>query len=290
MWSAGHIKRLVAKGMPEAQARAQVDHWLDRQELTDDFPVAVRRSEVVRNDRRRRARQPQQVRRQDPSRSDRGPAYGRGKAILYQRKNGSLFVNSFAHGGARYELRTAPIELRVGETEQVVNEIERRLVASNRGLYQRGGVIVCTGSAKMPTSDGGEVVTQIIDSRGDYALVEDAEAVAKFIKFDAKGEAASVPAADVAHPHAQGPRASAALPVLVGIVNCPSISADGQLLDQPGYDPKTGVLFDPLGVDFPGVPDRRTGARPRTALERASSACSKPSTSSATTTAPSPCR
>ena len=40
-------------------------------------------------------------------------------------------------------------------------------------------------------------------------------------------------------------------PVLVGIVNCPIIAADGQLLDQPGYDPKTGILFDPLGVDFP---------------------------------------
>ena len=34
------------------------------------------------------------------------------------------------------------IELRIGETERAVNELERRLIASDRGLYQRGGVIV----------------------------------------------------------------------------------------------------------------------------------------------------
>ena len=45
------------------------------------------------------------------------------------------------------------------------------------------------------------------------------------------------------------------LSVLTGIVNCPSISADGELLDRPGYDPRTGILFDPLGVTFPRVPD-----------------------------------
>ena len=52
-------------------------------------------------------------------------------------------------------------------------------------------------------------------------------------------------------------------PVLVGIVNCPSISVDGELLDQPGYDPRTGILFDPLGVTFPRVPDSRAGGKPK---------------------------
>jgi hypothetical protein len=39
--------------------------------------------------------------------------------------------------------------------------------------------------------------------------------------------------------------------LLTGIVNCPSITVDGRLLDVPGYDPATGVLFDPLGVSLP---------------------------------------
>jgi putative DNA primase/helicase len=34
--------------------------------------------------------------------------------------------------------------------------------------------------------------------------------------------------------------------------------ADGSLLTKPGYDPATGLLFDPLGVTFPPIPDRPT--------------------------------
>ena len=268
VWSAGHIKRLVAKGMPEAQARAQVDHWLDRQELTDAFELPFDDSELFGTTVADVLANPSKFVGKTLSDPIEGVAYGRGKAIVYQRKNGTVFVHSFAHGGARYELRTAPIELHVGETEQVVNEIERRLVASKRGLYQRGGGVVCTGSAKMPTADGGEVITQIIASRGDYALVEDAEAVAKFIKFNAKGEAKQCPPPLSLIYTLKDRGYRLRFPVLAGIVNCPSITVDGQLLDQPGYDPKTGVLFDPLGVEFPRVPDRTSRQQAEKALKR----------------------
>jgi hypothetical protein len=41
-----------------------------------------------------------------------GPAYGRGKAMVRRRKNGTLYINSFAHGGIQYELNSAaPVEL-----------------------------------------------------------------------------------------------------------------------------------------------------------------------------------
>ena len=38
-WSNSHIKRMVATGKPEAEAGAQVDRWLDAQELSGDFPL-----------------------------------------------------------------------------------------------------------------------------------------------------------------------------------------------------------------------------------------------------------
>jgi hypothetical protein len=79
------------------------------------------------------------------------------------------------------------ITLIVGETEQAVNELEGLLIASDRGLYRRGGFIVSTGFAKMLTWDGKEVVGQVIEARGDYAIAEDAEAAAKFVRFDEKG-------------------------------------------------------------------------------------------------------
>ena len=46
------------------------------------------------------------------------------------------------------------IELRTGETERIVDEVEDALIASDRGLYRRGGLIVATGFDKMQTWDG----------------------------------------------------------------------------------------------------------------------------------------
>lgn len=49
------------------------------------------------------------------------------------------------------------------------------------------------------------------------------------------------------------------LPVLTGLINGPTLRADGSILDQPGYDPATGLLFDPQGRAFPRLtphPDR----------------------------------
>jgi putative DNA primase/helicase len=40
------------------------------------------------------------------------------------------------------------------------------------------------------------------------------------------------------------------------------------LLDRPGYDRKTGVLYDPLGVIFPSVPSSPDKRMASTALER----------------------
>jgi putative DNA primase/helicase len=165
-------------------------------------------------------------------------------------------------------LALPPIEIRVGETTRVVNELERRLIASNLGLYQRGAIIVSTGFTKMPTHDGGEVITQIIDKRGDHALVEDAEAVAEFRQLNKRGKMAPC-APPMRLIHTLKDRAHRLrLPVLTGIVNCPSISTDGELLDRPGYDPRTGILFDPLGVTFPRVPDLPTRADAMKALAR----------------------
>jgi hypothetical protein len=259
-WSEGHIKRIVAAGVPEAEARAQVDHWLDKQELSGDFPLPFDDSKLAGKTVADVLAHPDKFVGKTLSDPFEGPAYGRGKARIYKRDNGSVVINSFAHGGATYELKAArrpadEIAIRIGETEKVVNELERRLIASDRGLYQRGGVIVCTGFAEMPTHDRKKITTQIIARRGDYALLEDVEAVAKFIRFTAKGEPRPCPPPMSLISTLKDREHRLRFPVLTGIVNCPSISADGELLDQPGYDPRTGILYDPLGVTFPRVPD-----------------------------------
>jgi hypothetical protein len=158
------------------------------------------------------------------------------------------------------------IKLHVGETERAVDELEKLLIASDRRLYQRGGLIVSSSFAKMQTFDGKTIVGQVIEDRGDYALIEDAEAVAKFVRFDAEGTTKTSPAPIWLIRTLKDRKHRLKLPVLVALVNCPSITADGRVLDTPGFDPKTGVLFDPLGVSFPRVPDCPSNADALTAL------------------------
>ena len=43
------------------------------------------------------------------------------------------------------------------------------------------------------------------------------------------------------------------LPQLAGLTTCPLLRPDGSILDRPGFDAATGMLFAPQGVDFPAV-------------------------------------
>lgn len=54
---------------------------------------------------------------------------------------------------------------------------------------------------------------------------------------------------------------------LVGVVTAPTLRPDGSVIDQPGYDPVTGLLFVPHGVDFPAIPIRPTHEQGRAALD-----------------------
>jgi hypothetical protein len=105
-WSLPRIKALVASGVKEPEARAIVNRMIDNGELHGTFVLQfdgelgdVKVSDVVAD--------PARFVGKTLSDPHEGPAYGCGKAILYRKKNGSLFVNSFAHGGRKYDLLTA---------------------------------------------------------------------------------------------------------------------------------------------------------------------------------------
>ena len=169
--------------------------------------------------------------------------------------------------------RRPTIILRVAETERIVDEIETALIASDRGLYQRGGFIVLAGFDRMPTWDGRAVELQVIEEQGDFALLEDVEAVAKFVKpartAKVGGEQFKLCAPPIALVRTlKQRRHRLRLPTLVGIVNCPFIKANGELVTKPGFDPKTGILFAARGAAFPSIPDRLTKGEAERALAR----------------------
>ena len=57
------------------------------------------------------------------------------------------------------------------------------------------------------------------------------------------------------------------VPVLRGVISCPTLRADGSLLQVPGFDRPSGLLYVPAGVDFPSIPDQPTRDEARAALE-----------------------
>ncbi len=56
------------------------------------------------------------------------------------------------------------------------------------------------------------------------------------------------------------------LPTLTGIIEAPTILPDGSMIQSPGYDRATGLLFDPGNTRFPQVPNKPTRAQAEAAL------------------------
>lgn len=56
-------------------------------------------------------------------------------------------------------------------------------------------------------------------------------------------------------------------PELRYITETPTLRADGSILNDPGYDAASGILFEPSGEDWPRVPTHPTIEQARTALQ-----------------------
>jgi hypothetical protein len=170
---------------------------------------------------------------------------------------------------AKREPATRPtIIIEVGETKRIVDEIEAALLASDLPLYKRGGLIVSPGVSRLPTWNKGKVIAQAIIERPPDRLVEDAEAIAQFLRRNKNGDLVPCDMPKRLALTLKARLLDLKFPVIAAIANTPSISPFGELLDRPGFDPETGVLYDPLEVAFPRVPDLPTESATKAALDR----------------------
>jgi hypothetical protein len=141
-WSEAHIKRIVAKGMPEAWARVQVDGWIDRKELSGDFPLPFDDAKLAGTTVADVLVKPDKFLNKTLADPFEGPSYGKGKARIYRRDDGSLFINSFAHGGIRYELKSAPRPADEAEIERLARLSPLDYERSREDAAKRLGVRV----------------------------------------------------------------------------------------------------------------------------------------------------
>lgn len=144
------------------------------------------------------------------------------------------------------------IRVRPGELPRVVDQGEEALIAANLGLYQRGSLVVRPTMTPVSNSNGRWSMAPRLADVSAYHIAEAMTFAAGWERFDMRAEA-WVPM-DCSMRVAETYLARSGmwrLPVLTGMINCPTLRADGSILDRPGYDAATGLLFNPQDETFP---------------------------------------
>jgi putative DNA primase/helicase len=148
------------------------------------------------------------------------------------------------------------IAVEQGDIEKVVDASEVALIKAGLGLYQRDGRIVEISTVPAITADGRDIEVSMIAERRDHALAEDLSRAASFVRPSNGGSVPTNPPMWIVETLRE--RGGLKFTVLAGVVNAPTMRADGSILAVPGYDRATGLVFDPVGVDFPPIPARPT--------------------------------
>jgi hypothetical protein len=157
------------------------------------------------------------------------------------------------------------IRIRAGMMPETIDEAEQALLGAGLGLYQRGSIVVRPAMVPVAISGGRQIdAPRLIHVRAHH-MAEAFTKAAYWERYDMR--AGDWIPTDCSQRLAETYLAREGqwrLPVLTGIINAPTLREDGSILDQPGYDAQTGLLFDPQGERFPLLPrepDRDTALR-----------------------------
>ena len=157
--------------------------------------------------------------------------------------------------------RQVTIQCIAGELPEMVDQAEAALCRFEANFYQRSGQLVrwCMSHAETVRGiarPGGAVI--ILNQDADYLLDRLNRLVhwerwnidrEEFVPCNAPRTVASTLLARRGHWQAQP---------LVAAVNAPTLRPDGSILDAPGYDAATGLLFVNTAVEFEPIPQSPT--------------------------------
>lgn len=250
-WIAARVDKMIApedRDDPEAIQAAEriARRALETGILAGDFRVpvevggdlqAIKVGDILDNPDRYHGRLTQ-----DPLEPDYDGGRRVGRLFLMQARP-VLF--SFAHGGKAYRLHRAParVELAKGQlAEAATRTID--LLRRDPVAFDYGGELALV--------DGGR-----LHPLCEHGLAHHLGTVTQFWKWAKVGEAmvetdCDPPPALLKQILAQGDRRR--LKPLDAVLTGPTIRRDGTALTEPGYDPATRLLFDPLGEEVPEVP------------------------------------
>src|SRR4029077_12303999 len=119
-------------------------------------------------------------------------------------------------------------------------------LSGTHGLYQRGDQIVRVAPEQIKASDLDRPTTMRVVPVTLNNLIEE---LTKRITFAKGGRNVSCPR-EIAASYLERV-GKWRLPILTGVCNAPTLRDDGSILDQPGYDSKTGILYIPFLTFLP---------------------------------------
>jgi len=162
------------------------------------------------------------------------------------------------------------IEWCEGNLHEIVDAAENAVIGSGEPIYQRGELIVRV-VRRAPVSSrnfrraGGAVGLVIVDV--PY-LVDALTRIAAWVRFDRRaGALRAINAPDRVAATYLARVGEWHLPRLWAVIDTPTLRPDGSILQQPGYDLDTAILYDPGAIEYPMVPDRPSRADAQAAIE-----------------------
>ncbi len=142
-----------------------------------------------------------------------------------------------------------------GQLPEMVNQAEKALVAHDDQIYQRSGFLVRVLTNSLPPKGikRSENALVIYTVEIPYLVKRFTETIS-WVKYDARTK--SWKYVDCPKLVAETYLACAPwkVPVLTGIIEAPTLRPDGSILETPGYDKDTGLIFYPGDTIFPAIP------------------------------------
>ncbi len=182
-------------------------------------------------------------------------------------KGGKPFLYSHAHGGVRYTLsrKRETLRIREGELPRIVDDIERILVGTADIFQLKDQLVRVTDSGRLASIDP-EWISDFVQRQADVVKV-------KRVNDELVELPADLPTKYGKTLLSKGGQLD--VPELVAISNGPFLRSDGTLVDEPGYDSVTQVLYAPAASEMPPVRPRLTIPEAEDALRLVMSAFSE---------------
>ena len=157
-----------------------------------------------------------------------------------------------------------------GQLPEAIDKAEQALIASGVQIYQRYDMLVRPVRLSVPDGekkhgirrDSGALITKDVTPAW---LDEQFARSAEWYRLEDKKKVRMNPPRGAATAYLSR-AGNWKVPVLAGITQRPTLRRDGTVLQTPGYDRRSGLIYDPGEVVFPPIPEEPTKVEAQRAL------------------------